>query len=340
MLIFIDESGSVGEIGVGASIFTVGALILPEGKWEKLRKAYGRIRPRLPQEKGEVKGRKLNEAQAAEILQLLRRHEALFEATVIDLGIHTAEIVALHQARQAEGMTSNLTDEHHPNVVEAIWKARRQLEGFKPPYYIQAILTFLLIRNVLTIAPNYYAQRRPHELAAFHWVIDAKGTDETPTTWETWWSTFIMPWMQTELIHKPIGWYRDANFRHMERFETEPTQFFSSLLPSNFDGTRPKPLNLQMILGESFRFSYKVEPGLELADIVTTTLRRALRGHMRPGGWRHLRDLLVNRRGENIHLLAFNGAANPAKRLPYNDVMKAFRNSPRSMVAKRSRLDD
>lgn len=333
MHIFIDESGSVGEIGVGASIFAVGALIVPESKWDKLRTAYARIRPHLPQEKGEVKGRKLDEAQAAEVLQLLRRHEALFETTVIDLGMHTPEIIARHQARQGEGMTNNLTSDHHPSVKDAVWKARKQLEGFKPPQYVQAILTFLLVRDVLKIAPNYYAQRRPRELATFRWVIDAKGTSETPTAWETWWSTFIMPWMQTELLQNPISWYREANFRHMERFETEPTEFFAALLPPDPEGKRAKPLNLKLILGENFCFSYQVEPGLELVDIVTTTLRRALRGHMRPEGWKPLRDLLVNRSGENIHLLAFTGAANPAKRLPYTQVIKAFRNSRRTMIA-------
>lgn len=333
MHIFIDESGSIGEIGVNTSIFAVGALIIPESKWDKLRKAYARVRPHLPQENGEVKGRKLDESQAAEVLRLLRRHEALFEATVIDLGIHTPDIVARHQALQTEGMTINLTDKHHPNVKKSVFKAREQLEGFKPPNYIQAILTFLLVRNALTIAPNYYAQRRPRELAAFHWVIDAKGTSETPTAWESWWSTFIMPWMQTELLHNPVSRLRKANFRHMKRFETEPTAFFASLLPPDPEGKHAKPLNLRAILGESFRFSDKVEPGLELVDIVTTTLRRALRGHMRAEGWEPLRDLLVNRSGENIQLLALAGAANPAKRLPYTHVMKALRNSRRKMIA-------
>jgi hypothetical protein len=49
--IFIDEAGSAGETCTGAGMFAVGALIIAESKWDKLRKAYTCIRPRLRQEK-------------------------------------------------------------------------------------------------------------------------------------------------------------------------------------------------------------------------------------------------------------------------------------------------
>jgi len=332
VLIFIDESGSFAGVGGPTSISVVGGLIVPESKWDRLRKAYARIRPRLPQDKGEVKGRLLKEGQAAEVLQLLRRHEALFEATVIDLGLHTSEIVARHQARQAEGMTSTLTDQHNPKMVESIWKARRQLEGFSTPLYLQAMLTFELVKDVLEIAPNYYAQRRPRELAAFHWVIDAKGREDTPTPWEQWWSRTILPWMQTAMMRDPPRFVRTFNFRHFDRFLAEPTEFFRSIVPPGGFDDRAPLVNISMVMKESFRFSFVPEPGLELVDIATTTLRRAIVGNMRPEGWRELRSLIVNRKGENLHVLALTGADKPAKRLPYNDVVKAFRNSPRNML--------
>ncbi|WP_186421323.1 DUF3800 domain-containing protein [Bosea sp. CS1GBMeth4] len=337
MLIFIDETGSIGEMGGPTSIFAVGALIVPESKWDKLRNAYLRMRKSLPQNKGEVKGRLLDEARVAQVAQLLRRHEALFECTVIDLGMHNAEIVAQHQARQAEGMTNTLTDAHHQTVVDAIAKARRQSEGFSLPLYVQTMLTFLLVRDVLDIAPNYYAQRRPRELAAFKWVIDAKDKLPNPTPWEVWWSTFIMPWMQTDTLRTPIAWVRapDFNFRFAKRFEAKASEWYQELLANESsqknDGDN-FPLDLRLIMNEHFRFSSEPEPGLELVDIVTSTVRRALVGNIRPEGWRSVRDLIVNRTGENLHILALTGARRP-KNLPYGDVVKAFRNSRRTMFA-------
>lgn len=331
MHIFIDESGSFSGIGGDASISVVGALIVPESKWDKLRKAYARIRPRLPQDKGEVKGRMLNEEQVAEVIQLLRRFECLFEATVIDLGLHTQEIVVRHQARQAEGMTNTLTEEHNPQLRESIWSARRQLEAFSTPLYLQTMLTFELVRDVLEIGPNYYAQRRPRELAAFRWVIDAKGRQDTPTPWEQWWSKTILPWMQTAMLRAPPGFCRTFNFRHFSRFFAEPTEFFLSIQPEGQLDERAAVVNINMLMKEHFRFSAAAEPSLELADIVTTTTRRAIVGNIGREGWRHLPSLIVNRKGENLHVLALTGADKPAKRLPYNDVIKAFRNSPRKM---------
>ncbi|MGX1786080.1 hypothetical protein ACWIGM_05045 [Bosea sp. NPDC055332] len=334
MHIFIDEAGSFSASGGNASISAVGALVVPESKWAKLRHAYGGLRGRLPQENGEVKGRRLSEEQAAAVIQLLRRHEALFEATVIDLGMHTPEIISYHQANQAEGVTSTLTDEHHPSVVEALWTARRQLEAFSQPLYVQTMLIFSLVRAVLELAPNYYAQRRPRELAAFHWVVDAKDRQLTPTRWEQWWSTFIMPWMQTAALRSPIAWYRGEgfNFRFARRFETEASEFYRSLV-SQETGQQSVgwPLDLKLMLSESIRFSSAPEPGLELVDIVTTTLRRAIVGNIGREGWQDLPSLIVNRTGENLHILALTGADKPAWRLDYTDVIKAFRHSPRSM---------
>ncbi len=331
MHIFIDESGSFSGIGGDTSISVVGALIIPESSWDKIRKAYARIRPRLPQDKGEVKGRMLNEEQVAEVIQLLRRFEGLFEATVIDLGLHTQEIVARHQIRQAEGMTSTLTEVHNSQLRESIWNARRQLEALSTPLYLQTMLTFELVRDVLEIAPNYYAQRRPRELAAFRWVIDAKGRQDTPTPWEQWWSKTILPWMQTAMLRDPPGFCSSFNFRHFSRFFAEPNEFFLSLQPEGRLDERAAVVNINMLMKEHFRFSCAAEPGLELADIITTATRRAIVGNIGREGWRHLPSLIVNRKGENLHVLALTGADKPAKRLPYNDVIKDFRNSPRKM---------
>jgi hypothetical protein len=330
--IFIDEAGSFSGVGGDASISVVGALIVPESKWDKLQKAYVRVRPRLPQDKGEVKGRMLNEEQVAEVIHLIRRFEGLFEATVIDLGLHTQEIVARHQTRQAEGMTSTLTEEHNLQLRESIWNARRQLEELSTPLYIQAMLTFELVRAVLKIAPNYYAQRRPRELAAFRWVIDAKGRHDTPTPWEQWWSKTILPWMQTAMLHEPLSLCRSFNFRHFSRFLTEPNKLFFSTQPEGRLDERAAVVNINMLMNEHFRFSSAAEPGLELADIVTTATRRAIVGNIGREGWRHLPSLIVNRKGENLHVLALTGAGKPAKRLPYDDVIKAFRNSPRKVL--------
>ena len=103
MHVFIDESGSFTGFHAG-SISVVGALAIPDEKLGPLKKKYAKIRTRLPLEKGEVKGRLLNEWQIEEVVTLLARNEVLFEGTAIDLGMHTEQAVHDYKKQHGEEM--------------------------------------------------------------------------------------------------------------------------------------------------------------------------------------------------------------------------------------------
>jgi hypothetical protein len=92
----------------------VGALIVPEWQTDWLFKKYRQLRPTLPQQNGEVKGRLLNEAQVAKVLELLRKNSCIFEGVAIDMGLETQDGLEAHRAGQAEALTRHLTDKHHP----------------------------------------------------------------------------------------------------------------------------------------------------------------------------------------------------------------------------------
>src|SRR5712691_11518092 len=110
MHIFIDESGPFGGIGQFPSVSLIGALIVPDGRLASLEKQYKKLRANLPKdEKGEVKGRLLNEQQVENAISILFADSALFEAAAIDMGLHTEEGLNAFQALQAEKMTANLT---------------------------------------------------------------------------------------------------------------------------------------------------------------------------------------------------------------------------------------
>jgi len=103
MHVFIDESGSFTGFHAG-SISVVGALAIPEEKLGPLKNKYVKIRARLPLEKGEVKGRLLNEWQIDEVVTLLARNEVLFEGAAIDLGMHTEQAVHDYKKQHGEEM--------------------------------------------------------------------------------------------------------------------------------------------------------------------------------------------------------------------------------------------
>lgn len=218
MHIFIDETGSFTGIGLEPPrISMLGALIVEDRRLPRLTRDYNRIRPSLPQHKGEVKGRLLNEAQVDSIVCLLKHHGAIFEAVLIDLGVHTEAGVSANRALYAESMTGSLSEAHDPDFRESVWSMRRRLESFPLQLYVQAQLTFRLVRNVIQNGTMYYSQRAPLELEFFHWIIDAKDRSG-PTDWEDWWKTLILPQLQNESLKNPIMFLNQGNYSKFKKF--------------------------------------------------------------------------------------------------------------------------
>ena len=135
MHIFIDESGTFSSPGT-AAVSAVGALVIPDRRLPYILRRYEKLRPLLPQEKGEVKGRLLSEAQVSQVVSLLKNKEAIFEIVTTDMELHSEEMIDAHMRGQAHAMAANLTPEHHPSVHEGVRKLREQLEGLSQQLYV------------------------------------------------------------------------------------------------------------------------------------------------------------------------------------------------------------
>jgi hypothetical protein len=330
MHIFVDETGSFSGIGKFPSISLVGALIVPDSRLASLEKKYAKLRKSFPKdEKGEVKGRLLNEQEIARVVPLLSEHSALFEAASIDLGLHTEQGLIAFQAQQAGRMTNGLTDRHMESFKAHVWVYRRRFEAFKLPLMVQTIITFEFFPRLIEFGIMYFSTRRPEELGKFNWVIDAKGTMSTPTEWEEWWSLIIMPYLQTRSFRKPYKYLRTGDYRHLARFQVEANDFTREI--SNWQEGDPRPLDLKAILTESFKFSPISTPGLELIDILTNATRRALMGNLQKPGWIEIPKLMIHRKGGSyitVHALQDI----PTQVLPYARVLNAYGRGGRSML--------
>jgi hypothetical protein len=336
MHIFIDESGPFGGIGQFPSVSLIGALIVPDERLASLEKQYKRLRPNLAKdEKGEVKGRLLNEQQVDKVVSLLFADSCLFEAAAIDIGAHTEDGLKVFQAQQAEKMTANLTDEHTEALKAQVQASRKTFEGFKLPLMVQGIITFELIFDILEYGTMYYATRRPTELGKFDWMIDAKGNMETPNEWEEWWSTFICPVLQTRSFTRPFRQLPAGigDYSHLKRFETEADPFLRKM--SGWKQGDLEPLDLALIMKESFAFSSESEPGLELVDIITNATRRAMRGNLQKKGWARIPRLMVHRgKREYISLFSLQDDPEPNRVYSYAEVLNAFRRDGRLLLPK------
>ena len=207
----------------------------------------------------------------------------------------------------------------------------------KPPLLIQTVLNYEVLKKTFEHATNYWCQRRPEELGSFTWVVDGKEPLAEKTLWEAWWSNMIMPVLQAKSLVQPSPRVEDPGFdySHLERAFSmpHPEYLIDRLRPEELE--RPA-INIGKIFGDSVRFSSDPEPGLELVDILTNAVRRALVGHLEPDGWRPVRTLMIHRKEHYISMYRLN--QNPdLPRLPYRDVLVEFKRGGKPMVMARHR---
>lgn len=335
MHIFIDESGSFGGVGQdGPAVSTVGALILDDASMPKLFRRYERLRANLPKNKaGEVKGSKLHEQQVAAVVDLLRRNGAIFRPALIDMADHAAEAIAAHRVKRIESLDANLTEEHQPELRAAVADLQARMGAFLDPLYVQMVLTIDMLRDVLEEMVSYHAQRNPKALAAFHWVVDAKQPTNV-TDWEDWWSKTIVIWLQAISLAKPGAFFAEGDYRYFERFRFHELPAYVAKEASKLGVKSTQGVDLGLMFTESFRFSSGIEPGLELVDIVTNALRRAIVGNLGEAGWLPLRSLMIHR--PDLYVCPSSLLAEDKKLdRPYKRILNHFREGGRDMLAPR-----
>lgn len=334
MHIFIDESGTFTGIGGETpAVSTIGALILTSHGLPKLFRRYGRLRANLPKRKGEVKGSLLNEAQVAAVVELLRRNGAIFCASMIDLAAHTADDIAGHRDRRRESLTANLTDGHTPELRAGVAALQERMTGFSDQLYVQGAVMIDLLYRVMQDMIVYHCQRFPKELAEFHWVVDAKDP-AVVTDWEDWWSKTLVIWLQAMSLRRPGAMLPGGDYRHFQRFILpELPPYLREAAPPG-DRTYGAGVDLQLMYGESFRFSCDPEPGLELVDIVTNALRRGLVGNLGEAGWLPLRGLMIHRSDVYVSPVGLIRDEDRKLARPLLATMNRFRTGGRNMATR------
>jgi hypothetical protein len=117
----------------------------------------------------------------------------------------------------------------------------------------------------------------------------------------------------------------------MKRFETEVTPFLRKM--GNVKESDPPPMDIGLILKESFTFSPAATPGLELVDVVTNATRRALIGNLDKTGWRRIPELMIHR-NENHYITLHSLQEDPVhyRRFPYIKTLNAFGRGGRIML--------
>jgi len=333
--IFIDESGTFTGAGAAApAVSALGALILTSHSLPKLFRRYDRLRANFPKNgKGEVKGSRLNEAQVAAVVELLRKNGAIFCASMIDLAVHTPEDIASHRQRLSSSLAANLTDGHTQELRDSVANLQHRMASFSDQLYVQGAVMIDLFHRIMEEMIMYHCQRFPKELGEFHWVVDAKHP-AVVTDWEDWWSKTLVIWLQAMSLKRPGAMLAGGDYRYFRRFILDELPPYLREVAPPGDRTYGAGFDLQLMYRESFRFSSEPEPGLELVDIVTNALRRGLIGNLGEAGWLPLRSLMIHRSDVYVSAVSIFSDKNRKLALPLRRVMNRFREGGRNMATR------
>lgn len=323
MHVFIDESGSFSGFHAG-SIGVVGALAIPDVMLDNVAKKYLKFRSQLPQENGEVKGRRLSERQVDKVVTLLVRNEAIFEITALDLGLHKESEVGRYQKKLGEQMLAKVAN-FREDVRPEVQKASEQILKTPLNLFLQALTTFDVLHRLVGQMVVFFAQRKPYELGSFAWIVDGKDPAKV-TRWEEWWAHYAQGAIATMSKRRPALMLPD-------NFHVDYSFYDKFNLP---DEKGEKGTSLKLLL-KDLRFSSKPEPGLEFVDILTNAVRRALSGKLKKEGWQNIHRLMIHRNEPYISFVVFHEGTDVVHAAPYTNIVhEGFSRNGRLMLTKRN----
>ena len=324
MRIFIDESGTFSGFEAG-SVSVVGALVIPDVLVDKIEKKYAKLRANLPQEKGQVKGRLLNEKQVDKVVMLLVRNEALFEITALDLEVQKEDMAREYKKKLGDLMLAKVPN-FREDVQAEVQAASEYILKSPLNLFLQALTTFDVLHHVISRATTFFAQRKPYELGSFSWIVDGKEPAKV-TRWEEWWAHYAQGALASMSKRRPASMLPDGF--HVDYL------FYEKFNPVEADGERATSLKLLL---KDLTFSAEVQYGLELVDIVTNAVRRALIGNLQKEGWQNIHRLMIHQNDvPYISFVVFGEGADVIHVPAYSNVVhEGFSKDGRLMLTKRN----
>lgn len=332
MYVFVDEAGNFQPTGRPGIVSCAAAVLVPESCVRALFRRHRTLTEPWRNGASELKASSLDERQAAAITKALVRFDIVAVVASVDMSAHSDEVLTRGKTAQAQRIIESIESWMTAGQRAFLERSAEQLRGLSNQLFAQFIVLTELAMRVIETAPIYYAQREPQTLGSFRWRFDAK--DKTVTPSESLWSKFVAPLTQTVTLRRPLLGIRNLDYSAFNRFlQTE--------FPEHLAGKRRGPgpyLNLGKILGEDRKFvDSRRCTGIQLADFVATTVRRACNERLGRAGWSDLGRLFVQPIGEHhaIQPISMGGGLSVSSR--HADVLRHFDRTGKRMANAHSR---
>ena len=166
------------------------------------------------------------------------------------------------------------------------------------------------------------------------WISPPWPSNLNITPHEEWWRQCVKPLLQSLSIREPLPMLKSGDYSAFRRnFPSLPVpDYLREHVPSNLVSVG----DLSGILREIEFDDSRQQVGLQIADALTNCVRRALIGNVQADGWRHVRKLMIRRRGGAVKFISM-GSGGPIRERPYGLVAKMLAEGHRSMLTERRR---
>lgn len=308
MNIYIDEAGSFVKPNENkCAISAVGALILPENKTKNIFSKFVSLKNKWGFKDKEVKGSQLDESQINSVIEILQKYNVMFEVVAIDMNIQENDSVDNHKQERANKMVSCITDEYNEILIANLHRTKAEIESLSNQLYIQASLTIELLMQVFQKTMLNYSLRKPKELKSFQWVVDAK--DRNITISEKIWKTLVLPLAQSQSFNKPLLMIKEGNYDYF--FKDRKSGDIPKYLEQHIGNKDPNNFFEVNSVYSDIKFeNSKDNIGVQLADILTTAIRRSMVGNLQKSGWKNFGNIITIGEKQSITLMNMSEDSN------------------------------
>ncbi|QCW26737.1 DUF3800 domain-containing protein [Lysobacter enzymogenes] len=309
MFIYVDESGSFVSSPSSNSWNVVAAYVVPEATRRRAEALLTRLKLASGRKYAEeVKLNELSEAQVAVFMTDLGQLDSILFVSCIDLGTQDPGAITEHKRNQVEQIRVNIPRMIYPEGRAMIEDLADRVERLSPQLYTQMVAQIDLLDQVYRSSTLYYAQRVPATLASFRWRIDEKNASR-PVFEETM-RHMAPPLLQSKSLRQPALFVQEFDYSHYERSYRFGPGEVPKRLQEEGGIEMASGSNLGKILKDFVFVQSHDVPGIQIADLLASSLRRVLRGNFADnlGMARRLGRLIVQRenRQPSIHLISLS----------------------------------
>jgi len=205
--------------------------------------------------------------------------------------------------------------------IKNLHNTKNEIESLPNQLYVQVFLTIELLIRVFQKTMLSFSLRRPKELEFFKWVIDAK--DSKITLSEKIWKSLVLPLSQSKSLDKPLMLIEEGDYTYFFK-DRESGDIPKYLVQHIGDRNQNDFFELNSVYSDIKFENSKNNLGIQLADILTTSIRRSMNGNLQKDGWKNFGEIIFMGEEQSISLLSLDSETTLNKyenEPPYFDVI-------------------